>query len=105
MENEQSMNNVNDSDSLLCPICLEKLSTFNINSHLDGCKHILCESCFKIMIQYSNICPLCNKIFLTCINKDSENKVIAIYELNDHDFELIKKNKENKSSKLLICNN
>jgi hypothetical protein len=51
-----------------CPICLEEMNSKVIS--VLNCSHIICEACFKSMINFSNKCPLCLKVFTSCLNKE-----------------------------------
>jgi hypothetical protein len=77
-----------------CPICFEDINNDKIFSEINSCNHILCEICFKQLINYSNNCPLCSKIFTSCKYKKDQNTIVEEYILNERDLTNVKQQKE-----------
>jgi hypothetical protein len=74
-------------DNSNCPICLEQIES-QIISELSSCFHVMCEPCFKNMINFTNKCPLCLKIFTSCFYKDG-SLILSEYFVTEKDMQNI----------------
>ncbi len=87
MENILTTMNLIIQENSNCPICLEQIES-QIISELSSCRHIMCEPCFKNMINFSNKCPLCLKDFVSCFYKNGSD-VLSEYFITDSEMERI----------------
>lgn len=79
--------NINNEKNINCPICLECIDS-QIISELSSCLHIICEPCFKNMLNFSNKCPLCLKVFTSCFYKEN-SLFLSEYTLTEKDLQNI----------------
>ncbi len=89
---EASLQELTLSLDMNCPICLEEMQQKQMISVLDSCSHKLCEECFKTMINFSNKCPLCLKIFNSCVFRKGKSNVTE-FQLTEKELNLIQANR------------